>query len=237
MGNNNGISQEILQSIKRDIVLGRIKPNQKLPSERKLSEQFGVGRGTIREILKTLEAIGLLIVVYGRAGGYFVTETANEISKQAFYSSAQLETSILNDSFVFRKMFEPKTCYLAAINRSRHNLIQMGRSIQAMANGSSDSQVYVSSNIDFHYEIAKASKNPFIIAIYPNLFEMLSETGKMVHQLPTQIEVTLYFHREIFYSIKNQEAERAEHLMETHLSYVQNDMRDGKNLNFVKEKL
>jgi GntR family transcriptional regulator, transcriptional repressor for pyruvate dehydrogenase complex len=236
MGNNNRISQEILQSIKRDIVLGQIKPNKKLPSERKLSEQFGVGRGTIREILKTLEAIGLLIVVSGRSGGYFVTETANEISKQALYSSAQLESSILNDSLVFRKMFEPKTSYLAAINRSRHNLIQMRNSIRSMEKGSSNPDVYVSSNIDFHYEIAKASKNPFIIGIYPDFFKMLRETGKMVHHLPTQIEVTQFFHREIFYSIKNQEAERAEHLMDTHLSYVQNDMREGKNLKLVEAK-
>ncbi len=77
----NKIFQDIIQTIKKEIILGGVKPGEKLLSERRLSEKFGAGRGTVREVLKTLEATGLLNVIRGRSGGYFINERAPEISK------------------------------------------------------------------------------------------------------------------------------------------------------------
>lgn len=236
MNDEAKVYQEILQIIKRDIVLGKVRPNEKLPSERKLSDQFRVGRGTIREVLKTLEAIGLLTVVRGRgrSGGYFISDSADEISKDALFSAVELEDSILIDSLAFRKMFEPKACFLAAAKRNVKNLDELESAIRTMERDGGDPDVYSQSNIDFHFSIVKASNNPFIIKIYPHLFQTLRRTGKMVHQLPTQVEATKYFHRQIYMSIKKRNAENAEFLMDAHLSYVQNDIREGKELSNYK---
>ena len=222
--------QDIVQAIKKDIVLGKVKSNEKIPSERELSQEFRVGRGTIREALKTLEAIGLLSTVRGRAGGYFVNEGALEISKDALISTIKLEKSIIVDSLVFRKMLEPKTCLHAALKRSEKNLHEMKRAIKDMEEGFKDPEVCARANLHFHLEIGKSSKNPFIIQFYPSLFNMLLETSKMAHHLPTQIEVTIFFHREIFETIKKKQPEKAEILMDAHLSYILNDIQQAKEL-------
>ncbi|MBC8076492.1 MAG: FadR family transcriptional regulator, partial [Chloroflexales bacterium] len=60
-----------LQQLKRYILSGSMKPGDRLPAERSLAEQLGVGRSSVREALKVLEAIGL---VESRIGeGTFIT--------------------------------------------------------------------------------------------------------------------------------------------------------------------
>ena len=50
----------IIQQIRSLISSGQINPGEKLPSERKLAEQFGVSRGQVREALGKLEFYGIL---------------------------------------------------------------------------------------------------------------------------------------------------------------------------------
>src|ERR1700744_146642 len=53
---------------------GSLKPGDKLPAERQLAEQVGVGRTALREALRTLEATGVLILKKGAHGGAFIRE-------------------------------------------------------------------------------------------------------------------------------------------------------------------
>ncbi len=45
-----------------------------MPSERALSEQFGVSRNTLREALRSLEHAGLVRLQKGASGGAFISE-------------------------------------------------------------------------------------------------------------------------------------------------------------------
>ena len=114
----------------------------------------------------------------------------------------------------------------------------MERSIREMEQGANDPEIFAQTNLSFHLEIGKASENPFIIDLYPNIFQtlMVIDTTKMIHRVPTHIEVTKYFHREIFNKIKNRDAEKAEILMDAHLSYFQNDMQQARELEIIKSK-
>jgi DNA-binding FadR family transcriptional regulator len=222
--------QEILQSIKRDILLGKIRPNERLPSERKLSQKYNVGRGAIRESLKALEAIGFLKVVRGRSGGYFAKENAPELFKEALSFTIEVEKSTFFESLIFRKIIEPKTCFYAAIKRTKQNIHVMERSIVDMEEGIESTEICARSNVIFHCEIGKASGNPFIEELYIHMSNMLSETGKMIHSLTSQTKAVLFFHKEILDSIKQGESERAETLMDAHLSYTHNDWIEAKKL-------
>ena len=59
----------IAQEIQRAILAGRLNAGEHLPSERALARQFQVGRLTIREALRTLEARGLIQIKHGLGGG------------------------------------------------------------------------------------------------------------------------------------------------------------------------
>ena len=64
--------EEISIKIRRDLASGQLKPGDKLPPERDLAEQMGVGRPVVREALRALEACGLLEFRKGATGGAFV---------------------------------------------------------------------------------------------------------------------------------------------------------------------
>ncbi|MFS2051128.1 FadR/GntR family transcriptional regulator [Variovorax sp. CT11-76] len=65
--------EEIAQQIRGELSQGRLKVGTRLPSERALSEQFGVSRNTLREALRSLEHAGLIRLQKGASGGAFIS--------------------------------------------------------------------------------------------------------------------------------------------------------------------
>lgn len=61
----------------REIIAGRLKEGDKLPSEAELADQLGVSRATLREALGVLEKEGLIQKIHGI--GSFVTQNARII--------------------------------------------------------------------------------------------------------------------------------------------------------------
>jgi len=64
--------ENVAALVRRDIGNGTLKPGDKLPSERELAEQVGVGRPVVREALRSLEEAGILEFRRGITGGAFV---------------------------------------------------------------------------------------------------------------------------------------------------------------------
>ena len=62
--------EEVASRTRDLIVSGELRPGQALPSERKLAEQFKVGRAVIREAIRRLEVSGLVESRHG--GGNYV---------------------------------------------------------------------------------------------------------------------------------------------------------------------
>src|SRR3954471_1911727 len=68
------LSTLLADSITETILKNGMQPGHRLPPEREMRDQFGVGRGTLREALRVLEAEGLIIVKAGPRGGPVVAK-------------------------------------------------------------------------------------------------------------------------------------------------------------------
>ena len=68
------ISDHIIGQIRDVILSGRLKPGDRLASEKELVAQFGVSKASVREALRALEAMGLVEIRKGVSGGIFVAE-------------------------------------------------------------------------------------------------------------------------------------------------------------------
>jgi GntR family transcriptional regulator, transcriptional repressor for pyruvate dehydrogenase complex len=64
--------EEICARIRARINSGELKPGDKLPAERDLAQQLGVGRNALREALRSLEIAGMLEFRKGVKGGAFI---------------------------------------------------------------------------------------------------------------------------------------------------------------------
>ncbi len=56
---NNAV-QQIIDAFTQQLVQGKLRPGDQIPTEVELSEKFGVARNTTREAIKTLVAMGVL---------------------------------------------------------------------------------------------------------------------------------------------------------------------------------
>jgi DNA-binding FadR family transcriptional regulator len=64
--------EEICERIRARIAAGELRPGDKLPAERELAQQLGVGRNALREALRSLEIAGMLELRKGVKGGAFI---------------------------------------------------------------------------------------------------------------------------------------------------------------------
>ena len=55
-----GLSRQVAEKIRSAILEGRLKVDDRLPSEEELARRFGVSRPTVREALKVLAAQNLI---------------------------------------------------------------------------------------------------------------------------------------------------------------------------------
>ncbi len=64
--------EEICTDVRDRISRGELKAGDKLPTERDMAENYGVGRNAVREALRSLEISGLVRLQKGRSGGAFI---------------------------------------------------------------------------------------------------------------------------------------------------------------------
>jgi len=68
------VFEEICDRIRDQLSTGALKPGDKLPAERELAKQFGVGRNALREALRSLENAGVITLAKGAKGGAFIRQ-------------------------------------------------------------------------------------------------------------------------------------------------------------------
>lgn len=120
---------EIVDQISSHIESGVLKPGERLPAERTLSQTLAIGRQTLREALSVLEALGLIEVKHGI--GTFVRQDA--LSRLPF--APIIEEVNADNPFEFleaRRAIEPEMAALAAKRSSEAEIADMETALAAL---------------------------------------------------------------------------------------------------------
>src|ERR1700685_761340 len=82
------LGDEIIEYLRQDIGTRPLPHGGRLPSEKELSDRFGVSQPTIREAIRALEAVGLIDVFHG--SGSFVRSQGDYALASALQTLLQL---------------------------------------------------------------------------------------------------------------------------------------------------
>jgi len=218
------IYEEIADRIKEQIMSGRSKPGDKLPSTRELSESFQVGRSTVREALSALKAMGMVEIRQGE-GSYVRSVEPADLGMLELDSLLLSKQTIL-ELLEARKALEVSNAGIAAEKRTEADLDELESILKLMVEPNGNEQEGEKADIRFHLALAKASHNTIIY----RMLEMVSgpmemairETRRLfMYGNPSVSKQLWNEHVTIFEAIKEGDSQAAQEAMKLHLFHVE----------------
>jgi len=163
--------QDVLERVERDLVAGTIGPGDRLPPERALAAELGVGRSSVREALRVLEVLGLIRTQTGsgpQAGAIVVARPSGGMSALMRLQVAARGFDVA-DVVATRLVLE--AAVVTGLAEADRDLAASTELLDAMeAGGPALSEAeFLALDAAFHVSLATATGNDVIAAIMAGL--------------------------------------------------------------------
>ncbi len=216
---NGSVAKQVTNILTQQIIDGKFKIGEYLPTEEVLCGEFGIGRSSVREAIKTLESRGLVRKLQGKCV-VVIDEITNSISELLSIALNYKNISI-HDMVDFREAMEIQLATLAAIKATEEDIEQIRESLDEMkANIDSPDHLAEWDHI-FHEKIAEASNNSVSMLIMRSLRPALQLQIQNAIESSLDPQRIIDIHEVIFNAIATHQPkvaakEMAAHLKETH---------------------
>ena len=207
----------VAQQIVEDISRRGNTVGDRLPPEHLMLEEYGVGRGTLRESLRYLELQGVIMLKPGPGGGPIVQHPDGSILAATLSLLLQFEDAPFSSIMEVRTALEPTMASLAAQRIDDAGLELLRENLEITRTDMADTGGFNAAAERFHDIIAWGSGN----AMFGYLFDAMSGliTGSVVGiEYPRrQREHTCTAHDDIYRAIADRDPEAAGELMTAHI--------------------
>jgi GntR family transcriptional regulator, transcriptional repressor for pyruvate dehydrogenase complex len=219
----NKVYEEVARQIER-LILKKLKPGDKLPSERELAEMLQVSRSSIRDAIRGLELMGLVEPRQG--AGTIVREISADTLVNPFANALKHKQALVSELLDFRKMLEPSLAARAATHASADEISEMEEILQRQEVKLLRDETTITEDAEFHYAIALASGNSVVLKVLDILMDLLRDTRERSLQVDGRPKKSLAGHRRILAAIKRQDGEAAKAAMRRHIEDVEEIVLD-----------
>jgi GntR family transcriptional regulator, transcriptional repressor for pyruvate dehydrogenase complex len=210
---------EAIRTIKDMILDGRLAPGQRLPPERSLSGALGVSRPTVREAIRSLQAMNILESRHG--AGTFVASLSVEELLRPLQFVLSLAEGGLDHLFEVRLLLEPGAAALAAERASEEQVAGLRDcAARAEAEAIPDAEAMLRLDTELHERIVEASANPLLQHLWAATSALGAESRAYTVRLPGVRPQTITEHHAIVDAITAGDAARAESAMREHITRI-----------------
>jgi GntR family transcriptional repressor for pyruvate dehydrogenase complex len=224
------ISHSVVRQIEQLILRGILKPGERLPSERELSERLGVSRPSLREALTELQSNGLLT---SRAGsGVFVGDVLGSAFSETLVRLFAGHDEAVFDYIAFRRDMEGLAAERAAVRGSDTDLKVIDTIFKKMETAHSKRNPTEEAGLDadFHLSIIEASHNVIMLHMMRSMYQLLREgvfyNRQIMFKQRTTRDTLLGQHRAINDALQARDAVGARTAVEAHLGFVESALFD-----------
>lgn len=213
---NHSLQKETISKIGELINYKNYEPGEKLPSERALSERFGVTRSNVREAIQKLEFYGLLKTI--PQSGTFIANIGVVAMNGMIEDILRLKDPDFKSLVETRILLELKIARLAAVRRTDEDLKSIKEALDAYADKAMKGEDAVQEDLLFHLAVAKAcgnsTMNTFMLIITP---EIITNFEKYHVCDPNKEKfMIIEEHQCIYDAIKNKQPDLAKKKMKEH---------------------
>jgi len=205
-------------------IRNELKDGEKLPPERKLMEQLGVGRSSLREALRSLEFMGLIETRTGE--GTFAVHNRSMIFQKPIEWGLFESDKSNEDILEARIVFETALIELTAVRITEAELEELEQLVEKMEQiRPPNIDEFLTLDFTFHDIIARASKNEV-------LHDTVMLTRRIIEQERADSIKTNYeykksaaYHKAILAALKTRSPDRARQAMSDHMAWTRRILR------------
>jgi GntR family transcriptional repressor for pyruvate dehydrogenase complex len=173
------ISDQIIDQIRDAVLSGKLKPGDRLASEKELADQFEVSKATMREALRVLEVMGLIEIRKGLGGGIFIAEVGMRTTIHSIINFLHFQSVSIKEITMLRYLIEPAVARIAASKITDKDVQNLKKIVGEKTSGDEDQ---VSKEIGFHRYLARLAENTLLILIVDfvdNLLDSIKSKAKL----------------------------------------------------------
>jgi DNA-binding FadR family transcriptional regulator len=208
--------ESIARALEQTIEVGHYKPGDRLPSERELSDQFGVSRPVVREAIIVLELRGLVQRRPG-AGVYVAAKAPLKLSSGEDADGPFEVTEA-------RRLLEGEIAALAAVAASDQQIAEMETIIARIGDMRTDQATREQADRAFHVALARATNNDVLVGLVESLWDKRYQSPLCVYFFSRAREAGIQppvdEHRLVLDALKARDPDAARQAMRDHLARV-----------------
>lgn len=163
---NKSVVDRVVDQLTGAVINGELKPGDKIPTELELAEAFQVGRNSVREAIKVLQAFGVLDI--RRSEGTFVADEFNKrmLDPMLYGLLLQKDSKEIHD---LRQVFDTGVLHVAISNASEPSLASIRLRLEELRSVASEKQLslekLLAADMAFHDAVVAAAQNPLLSSI------------------------------------------------------------------------
>ena len=201
------VVDQIIEMVKSALINGELTPGEQLPSEPELARQLGVGRSAVREALKVLQAIGVVVSI--RGSGTFIVEEPSERLLNPLSFAIMLGTNVSSELIELRVMIQIGYCELAASQATDEDwkaIDNAASAIESLAKDrDADYEKLAHLDLAFHYAILEATHNPLVQKIGRTVEELFFQSIRDTFKEPDNVQQAIKAHHIIITALRSQD--------------------------------
>lgn len=215
----------VVDCIVNEIIDGELHPGDRLPTEPELSVKYGVGRNSVREAIKQLQAFGILFI--RRADGTFVTDSYQQPMLDPMLYSLILKKRDWSDFVQLRSVIEIGTLHVALANPNVVQIVpQLKKMVmeiaQEMRSASPSVDKILEMDLEFHQIIVQTLGNPQVDTVTSYIAKLTIPSRRETVQKwldDGETERFLELHMKIVDVIAKRDTSRITEAVEEHYVY------------------
>jgi GntR family transcriptional repressor for pyruvate dehydrogenase complex len=195
---------------------GRLPLGSRLPPERRLARTLGVSRPSLRQAIKALEAMGMVICRVG-SGNYITSDvSASRLLFGPIRFAVQANKISRTQLYEMRQIVEVQIAGLAASRATAEQVAAIRRELEALEQARGDFRRMAQCDYRFHLAVLRACGNDIFQLLYEPVYQLLWEDlTERMHLFDPDHVVRL--HRAIYTAIEGKDKTGAMEAMRKHL--------------------
>jgi GntR family transcriptional regulator, transcriptional repressor for pyruvate dehydrogenase complex len=223
--NRNLLPDRIAERLVSLINERKLRPGEKLPSERDLAAMMQVSRPSLRQALRALDMLKIIEIRHG--SGTYVASLRPERLVEHFDFVFSLDDSTFAQALEARAMLEPSLAAEAAQNATKAELAEIGTCWERATKSAHDPKLFLEADIELHQLITAAVHNQIIARFMGTLYRLGLASRTRTVALKGVREQSLLDHQAIVDALLRRDPAAAASNMQKHIMNISKSLNEN----------